>query len=246
MNGRSWLRRCAWRKLLAGGMCLALAQGALGASRVTRTVEPIEGGCRVSLTWSFSGNVESDLIVEERLTPGWMVDAETVPFGSLDASWFSGNVARFAIKPTLLAEDGEISFCVRGTAAGSVSGSWQMYLDGVLCKGTVAGSSALSFASKADVAVAEGTGAAEKTGTTKETAVSIASFKVDGASGIELSYVGLKGAGELVVEGCVGLGKTWAEVGRFAVSVGDGTVRLRQDEIGACRFYRMKFLTTEK
>lgn len=248
MDGRSGLRGSAGRTLFAGCLCLALAQGALGAGRVTRTVEPTEGGCWVSLTWDFSGKVESDLIVEERLAPGWTVDGETVPFGSLDASWFAGNVARFAVKPTLLGEQGTIRFCVRcgDAAAGSVNGSWQMYEDGVLSKGTVSGSSTLECADKAGVAVAEGTGAAETTGTTKETSVSIASFKVDGASGIELSYVGLKEAGELVVEGCVGLGKAWREVGRFAVSAGDGTVRLSREEIGACCFFRMKLLTTEK
>ncbi len=113
------------------------------ADGVTRSLEPVVGGCKVTLAWAFSGKVESDLIIEERLAPGWAVDSTTVPLVLLDATAFSGSVARLALKPTLLSNTGSFRYVVRPIAeadSGTVSGGWQMYLGGtlrsvVLCHG---------------------------------------------------------------------------------------------------------------
>ena len=223
-------------------LCVMLAQGALWADGVTRSVESVPGGCRVTLTWDFHGSVESALILEERFAAGWSVDDKTVPFSSCDATWFSGQIARFAVKPSLVEKTGSISFTVMSEtelATGSVTGNWRMYLDGTLQNGTVVGSAGLS-ALKGDVSV---TSVADNTADEfVEMPVSIKSFKVLDGSRIELSYAGLVKAGTLVVEGCEGLGKTWMEVKRQEVSAGEGTVNFEQ---GACRFYRMKLLTKE-
>ena len=229
---------------------LALAQCAVWADGVTRSVEPVSGGCKVTLAWAFSGKVESDLVIEERFAPGWSVDDATVPFGSLDATWFSGTVARFAVKNSLLATPGSISFTVKsGTdaASGTVAGDWQAYLGGLPRKGAVAGNAALAAISLAPQNQMGGVANSAADAKTVERAVSIASFKVLGGSLIELSYKGLIKAGTLVVEGCEGLGKTWTEVKRVEnAPAGDGKVTLTQEETGACRFYRMKLLTTEE
>ena len=88
------------KKRLAALACLA--SNLLLADGVTRSVEPVPGGCRITLAWEFSGKVESDLIIEERFAPGWSVVDSTVPFGSLDASWLSGHMARFAVKSAMV------------------------------------------------------------------------------------------------------------------------------------------------
>ena len=112
MNRDSRFHGSGLRPFLAACACAALMQGALFAEGVTRTVEPVLGGCRVTLAWDFSGSVESDLILEERFAAGWTVDGATVPFASLDASWLSGTVARFAVKPSLLSQAGSITFTI--------------------------------------------------------------------------------------------------------------------------------------
>ena len=153
MNRDSRFHGSGLRPFLAACACAALMQGALFAEGVTRTVEPVLGGCRVTLAWDFSGSVESDLILEERFAAGWTVDGATVPFASLDASWLSGAVARFAVKPSLLSQAGSITFTVvsdGATASGAVSGDWKMYRDGALRKGVVSG--ALVVASLVDAA----------------------------------------------------------------------------------------------
>ena len=237
---------------MAVALCLglALAQGSLWADGVTRSVEPMPGGCKVTLSWAFSVKVESDLVIEERFTPGWSVDDATVPFGSLDATWFSGNVARFAVKNSLLAAPGSISFTVKSGAdavSGTVAGDWQAYLGGLPRKGAVAGNATLAASALASQSQSGGAADSTVNAKTVEMAVSIASFKVLGGSLIELSYKGLAKTGTLVVEGCEGLGKTWTKVKRVEnAPAGDGKVTLTQEEAGACRFYRMKLLTTEE
>ena len=229
---------------------LVLAQGSLWADGVTRSVEPLPGGCKVTLAWAFSGKVESDLVIEERFAPGWSVDDATVPFGSLDATWFSGTVARFAVKNSLLATPGSISFTVKsriGVVSGTVAGDWQAYLGGLPQKGAVAGNTALAVSALASQSQAGGAADSAANAKIVEKAVSIASFKIVGGSQIELSYRGLSTAGTLVVEGCEGLGKTWTEVKRVEnVPAGEGKVTLTQEEAGVCRFYRMKLFTTEE
>ncbi len=225
--------------------CIAFAQCPVVADGVIRSVEPVAGGCRVTLAWDFSGNVESDLIIEERLAQGWTVDDSTVPFSSLDASWFSGAVARFAVKPSMLSEAGSISFTVvSGDPAlpGTVAGDWKMYLSGSLRKGAVAGADGLS-ALAADSSSVGKTGSAAAS--SSETAVAIASFKVLPGGVVELSYSSLGKSGTLVVEGCEGFGKAWTEVSRTAVSSDDGKVSLESAEVGSCRFFRLKLLTEE-
>ena len=237
-------------RTMAFAVALTLAQGAAWADGVTRSVESVSGGCKVTLAWAFSGKVESDLVIEERFAPGWSVDDATVPFGSLDATWFSGTVARFAVKNSLLATPGSISFTVKsgaGAASGTVSGDWQAYLGGLPRKGTVTGNAVLAVIPLASQSPASGTADLAANAKTVEIAVSIMSFKVLGGSLIELSYKGLAKTGTLVVEGCEGLGKAWTEVKREGnVPAGDGKVSLTQEEAGACRFYRMKLLTTEE
>ena len=230
-------------------LCLALPCGALFADGVTRTLEPVSGGCRVTLAWELSGSVESDLIIEERLPRGWLVDDATVPFGSLDASWFSGSVARFAVKPVLLAQPGSISFTVvagEGIISGAVVGDWKMYIGGALRKGVVAGANGLAVLSSVSSGASgssssSGASVADSTATT----IAVKSFKmVDG--GFELSYSDQAASGTLVVEGCETLGGGWAEIKRSAVLPGDDKVMLNPGEVGACRFFRLKFYTEAK
>lgn len=234
--------------IAAIAFCAALAQGSLlrAADGVTRTLESVAGGdgCKVTLAWSFSGKVESDLVIEEKFAPGWSVDGSTVSFDdtivsfeSFDAKWISGPVARFAV----LGKAGSISFIVRSESATSVSvkGEWQMYMDGSLKRGEVAGQNGLS-----NLYASPGNRLSEKAETSLvELPVAIKSFRVLDASRIELTYGGLPKTGTLVVQGCEGLGKTWMEVKRAAVSTPDGTVTLEPKD---CRFYRMKLLTEEK
>ena len=232
-------------------MCAAFGHCAFSADGVTRSVEPVAGGCKVTLAWEFTGKVESGLVIEERLAQGWTVDDSTVPFGSLDASWFSGNVARFAVKPSLLANPGSISFRVLSgvnSSSGKVAGDWMMYFDGSLNRGAVAGENGL-----AALSAATGT---EGVGSTKEIsgaaanapviekAVAIKSFKMLGGV-VALSHSGVSKAGTSLAEGCAGRGKPWTEIKRAAVAAGDGSVQLTADEIGVCRFFRMKLLTEE-
>ena len=234
-------------------ICVALGHCAFSADGVTRSVEPVAGGCKVTLAWEFTGKVESGLVIEERLAQGWTVDDSTVPFASLDASWFSGNVARFAVKPSLLAEPGSISFTVMSgakDASGTVAGDWMMYFDGSLNKGAVVGAKGLAALSSVAVGTEgtsgmEGTSGSVANATVVEKALAIKSFKMLGGGVVELSYSGVAKAGALVVEGCAGLGKSWTEIKRAAVAAGAGRVQLTADEIGVCRFFRMKLLTEE-
>ena len=219
----------------------------LWADGVARSVEPVAGGCKVTLAWNFSGKVESGLVIEERFPSGWSVVDSTVPFGSLDASWFSCNVARFAVKPSLLSEAGSITFTVAaadGAAEGSVSGDWKMYLSGSLVKGGIVGAGVQALASGDGAAASGGSGGTETNGTLVETAVAIKSFNILGDS-IMLTYSGVAKAGTLVVEGCEGLGKAWTEVKRTAVGAGDGSVVFGADDASASRFFRLKLLTEE-
>ena len=242
------------RPVLALCCCMVLAPCLLFADGVTRSVKPVSGGCKVTLAWTFSGTVESDFIIEERFAQGWSVDDSTVPFSSLDASWFSGCVARFAVKPTLLSKAGSISFtvvCGEGTASGTVSGDWKMYLGGKLKKGTVAGQNVLSALvvtpPSDEEPGASGSGTSGSTSTTVvETPLAITSFEMSGGVFSVLSYSSLAKSGTLVVEGCEGLNKPWKEIKRVAVSVGDKTVKLDPGEVGGCCFLRLKLLTEGK
>lgn len=238
-----------------GGLALCLGcalSGAAYADGVTRSVEPVAGGCKVTLAWEFSGKVESDLVIEERLAPGWAVDDATVPFGSLDASWFSGSVARFAVKPALLSQAGSISFTVvpgEGATSGMAKGDWKMYLAGELRKGNVSGTSEMTV----PVVAQSGSGTSGNSGNSgtsgssdnskasgiSETSVAIASFKVSGGV-VELSYSGAPRAGTLAVEGCETFGKPWNVLKLVPIAAGDGKIALTQDESGKCRFFRLK------
>ena len=249
--GAMWSSRRAVGRVAALA-CAAMVQASLFAGGVTRSVEPVAGGCKVTLSWDLSGNVESALVIEERFASGWTVDGSTVPFGSLDASWLSGGVARFAVKPSLLAEAGSISFTVvsgEGAAAGTVAGDWKMYLAGSLQKGTVAGSGALAALSAnegtAGTLGAVGTAGAAGNVSVVEKAVAITSFKMLGGGVVELSYSGIEKAGTLVLEGCEGLGKPWTEVRRDAVPAGSGNVQMEPAEAAGLRFFRLKLLTEE-
>lgn len=271
MNRGSRFQGTGLRPLLAACACAALMQGALFAEGVTRAVEPVPGGCRVTLAWEFSGSIESDLILEERFAPGWAVDGATVPFGSLDASWLSGSVARFAVKPSLLAQAGSISFTVvsdGATASGAVAGDWKMYRDGTLRKGVVAGTVAVASLGGAatDGTGTEAGGTAGTSGSADAgTGIAITAFKMtDGTTRVsalsngtrararsggtlfEFAYAGLGRSGTLVVEGCETLGGPWVAVKRVAVAAGDGTVALAQDEAGDNHFFRLKFVTEKE
>lgn len=236
------------KRLISVSLGLALAWCPLFADGVTRALEPVAGGCQVTLSWEFAGNVESDLIIEERFARGWSVDDATVPFDSLDASWFSGTVARFAVKPSLLAQPGSIRFtllCGEGAAAGSVAGDWKMYLGGTLRKGAVVGARELVALDGSGTAGSSGnSGVSGNAGVSAvaATPVAIKSFRVVGA-GVELAYSGVATGGTLVVEGCAGLDKPWMEIKRLAVAAGDGMVTLSVDDVGASRFFRMQLLT---
>lgn len=244
MDPSSWFKGSGRGRVAAVCLCLALAQGALWADGVTRSVEPVAGGCKVTLVWEFSGKIESDLIIEERLAQGWTVNDSTVPFVSLDASWFSGHVARFAVKPALLAKPGAISFTVVSggeNASGTVAGDWKMYLGGALRKGTISGTNALSAgATDSDL------GNAATDAQIVERTIAISSFKVVDGVFSELTFAGIPQAGTLVVEGCVGFGKPWTEIARVAVVAGSGKVCLEPAEVGRNAFMRLKLLTEEK
>lgn len=251
------------RSVFAWCCLVALVQGSLLADGVTRTIESTETGCQVTIAWTFSGKVESDLVIEERLASGWSVDDTTVPFASLDATWFSGRIARFAVKPALLAQAGSITFTVKpaeGAASGSVTGDWKLYQDGELLQGGIAGARTLAVltpppAPTSPSSPASSSGPSSPSSPSSQTApttpslvaapVSIASFNIRAGGGCELGFAGAAKAGTLVVEGCKGLDKTWTELKRVAVSAGDGTVRLEASEVGGCCFMRLKLLTEE-
>ena len=242
--------------VLALCLGLLLARCSLWADGVKRTLEPVLGGCKVTLSWEFSGRVGSDLIIEERLAPGWIVDSATVPLALLDATAFSGPVARFALKPTLLSNTGSFCFVVRPVDevdSGTVSGDWQMYLGGTLQRGSVSGQTSLSFLATATHYMQSGQAATYGGETSSgsdsqcaEAAVAITAFKVVDDSHVRLSYAGLKNPGTLCVEGCVGLGRGWRPIMSKAVPAGDGDVELSTSTVdGTFCFYRMKVLTTE-
>lgn len=236
------------KSLIWGFLCIFAMRGTLFAQGVTRSIESVPGGCAVTVAWELAGKVESDLIVEERFDAGWAVDDTTVPFASLDASWINGNVARFAIKPSLLSKAGSITFTVKNTSAsqsGKVAGDWKIYLGGQLRKGSVTGDALLT--ASVDTGVVDGPSAGDATSTVKtvEVAVPIKSFRMIGADKIELVYSSLAKAGTLVVNGCNGLGKEWKPVKRISVSAGDGSVILGTDEVGQCRFFKLKLETKE-
>lgn len=245
MISGSWLHNGGLKAGLSLGVCMALGQASLRADGVSRSVEPVDGGCRITIAWELTGRVESDLIIEERLASGWTVDGSTVPFGSLDASYLSGSLARFAVKSSILAEPGTISFVVMagaGADSGTVVGDWKMYLNGVRRAGLVTGDAGLV----AGVATTGGSGSSGGgSGGALETAVTINSFKIVGGGACELKYSGVAQAGTLVVEGCAGLGGTWTELKRMAVVPGDGELTLSLVEAGGCSFFRMKLLTEE-
>ena len=240
------------KKLAAFALCVC-AIPTLFADGVTRSVEAIAGGAKVTLAWNFTSKVESDLIIEEHFSSGWAVDSATVPFSSLDASWFNSGIAKFAVKPSLLSAPGSITFTVAAdamSASGSVSGNWMMYLSGTLSKGVVSGVSVLTAignTQKANLAASEVTATASSTSTDGmvETAVAITSFKVVSGGSTELSYSGVSKSGVVVVYGCEGLGKSWLEVKREAVAAGNGTVTLTKSEVAGCCFFKIKLFTEE-
>ena len=239
------------KSIFAACVCMALTQGPLWADGVTRSVEPIAGGCEVTLTWELSGKVESALIIEERLPDGWTVKDSSVPFASLDASWFSGRIVRLAVKPSLLAQPGSVKLtvlCGEESASGTVAGDWKMYLAGALRKASVGGDAVLSpqvVASTQSEAPGSVGNSAVVASNPVRTSVSIVEFKMV-SDGARLSYAGVSEAGTLVVEGCRGLGKTWQELKRLSVSAGSGTVVLTTEELEGCSFMRMKLLTEGK
>lgn len=235
---------------------LLLARCPLLADGVKRSLEPVSGGCKVTLSWELSGRVGSDLIVEERLAQGWVVDSTTVPFALLDATAFSGSVAKFALKPTLLSNTGSFCFVVKPigeVGSGTVSGDWRMYMDGTLQKGSISGQTSLSFLATATryLQAAQATTSGGETNSNGDSqsanaAVAIAGFKVVDESHVRLSYTGLRNSGTLYVEGCVGLGRDWRPIISRAVPAGDGEVELSTSTVdGTFCFYRMKVLTTE-
>lgn len=242
-------------RTMAFAVGLALAQGAVWADGVTRSVKPVAGGCEVTLSWAFSGSVESDLVIEEQFTAGWSVDTSTVPYDKLDASWVSTTasgaaIARFAVKPSLIgAESGSIGYVIRpdnGVTSGLVSGGWRLYLNGTLQKAPVAGGTALSALASTPKLMKRVVMSARPAGEQLvEIPVVITSFKLVDSSRIELSYVGLPKAGTLVIEGCENLGKTWSYIASAEVLSGDGAVAVKSEDVGERRFMRMKLLTKE-
>lgn len=240
------------RTVFALGVALGLSS--LWADGVTRSTVQVTGGCKVTLSWTFAGSVESDLVIEEQFAAGWSVDTSTVPYDKLDASWVSttasGAIARFAVKPSLLAGGaGSISYVVRpaaGMTTGIVSGNWRLYLNGALQKSMVAGGTALSALASAPKLMKRVSMSVRSAGEqTVEIPVVIKSFKLVDSSQIELSYDGLPKAGTLVIEGCENLGKAWSEIARTEVEPGNGAVAVKTEDVGTRRFMRMKLLTRE-
>lgn len=233
-------------RTMAFAVALTLAQGAVCAN-VTRTITPGSGGCEVKLEWSFSGKVESDLVIEERFPTGWSV--ESIQADLLDAAWFTNSIVRFAVNPTNVL-NGSISFRVSGSSSGTIVGTWQLYLNGKLQKGTVGGGANLPASSAVALIPSSGeVSGHEVKAQAVEVAIPVAikAFKVEAGPQFVLSYAGLPSAGTLVVEGCAGLGQDWLEAKRKeGVVAGDGSVTLNAEEAKGFRFYRMKFLTTEE
>ena len=244
MSRNSLLQRCGLKLALV--FCLGLAQGSLWADGVMRSVESGSAGCKVTLAWTFSGKIESDLVIEERFSSGWLVDGSTVPVKSLDATWLPGSVARFAVKPTL-AKSGSISFMVTpadASVTGTIAGDWKMYLNGALQQGSILGTGSLRCA-RAGEQAQEALTAREAT-TCVELPVAISSFRVLGDGDSELTYSGVAKVGTLVVEGCENLGKPWREIRRVEdVRPGGGTVVLGAVESKGLHFMRIKLITEE-
>lgn len=235
-------------RTMAFAVALTLAQGAVCAN-VTRTITPGSGGCEVKLEWSFSGKVESDLVIEERLPSGWSMVDESVSIKLLDAWCCTNSFVRFAVNPTNVL-NGSISFRVSGSSSGTIVGTWQLYLNGKLQKGTVGGGANLPASSAVALIPSSGeVSGHEVKAQAVEVAIPVAikAFKVEAGPQFVLSYAGLPSAGTLVVEGCAGLGQDWLEAKRKeGVVAGDGSVTLNAEEAKGFRFYRMKFLTTEE
>ncbi len=244
------------RRKLASILCtvsVAMAVYCANATGVSRRVEPVSGGCRLTLEWNLSGEAKSDLIIEEHYGSGWSVLDSTVPFSVLDASWFSDGMVKFAVKRELLARPGTISFMLKAAnagATGTASGIWKVYIGDERLQGDVSGTTAISTlvaqngSSNGDSGNETSEGAYGNV-EMEETAVAIKAFSiVDG--GCELKYSGVSKAGILIVEGCEGLGKQWIELKRCPVSAGEGMIALNANEVGVCKFMRMKLLTAKE
>lgn len=236
-------------RAMAFAVALTLAQGAVWADGVTRSVEPVSGGCKVTLAWAFSGKVESDLVIEERFPTGLSV--ESIQADLLDAAWFTNSIVRFAVNPTNVA-NGSISFTITSDSAhdvGKIAGNWQLYLDGALQHGPVGGVDDLPASGAVALIPSStklsGLGVAEQA-VEVEIPVPIKAFKVEAGPQFVLSYAGLPADGILVVEGCAGLGQGWGAAKRENVRAGDGSVVLNAKEAEGFRFYRMKLLTMEE
>lgn len=244
MSRNSLLQRCGLKLALVIG--LGLVQGSLWADGVTRSVEIGSAGCKVTLAWMFTGKIESDLVIEERFSSGWLVDGSTVPIKSLDATWLPGSVARFAVKPTL-AKSGSISFMVTpadASVTGTIAGDWKMYLNGALQQGAIVGSSVLGAVQRGKQTEFDLT--SSEAVSCVEVPVAISSFRVLGDGDSELTYSGVAKVGTLVVEGCENLGKPWREIRRVEnVQPGGGTVVLGATEAKGLHFMRIKLITEE-
>ena len=230
------------KMLLAAVFAAALA-GESFAEGVIRTIKPISGGCKVTLAWEFSEKAGSDLILEEQLASGWKVATESVPFNLLDATWFSGSTARFAVKRALAAKAGSISFNVfadKSAVAGAVKGGWMIYLGGKLKDKVTDGAVALTLGG---TGTGGGAVAGGGSGSVSEgEQIAITSFKLLNDGQVELAYAGVAQAGMIVIEGCEGLDLPWVELKRLSVSAGDGKVILTTGEVGGSRFIRIKLL----
>lgn len=241
-------------KTMAIALSLVLAQGAVWADGVTRTLQKEGDVYHVTLSWTFSGSVESDLVIEEQFPDGWNVDTESVPVdGTLDATWFSESIARFAVNPTNFVETGSIQFDVApgpAAVAGSIDGDWRLYLTGTLQRGAIDANEQGKNLAAPGVPLTASPQAKLATTATEELAVelpvAIKSFKMLSGSRIELTYGALPAAGRLVVEGCEGLGKAWAEITHMDVEAAADKVELEPEAVGNRRFMRMKLFTKEQ
>lgn len=235
-------------RTMAFAVALTLAQGAAWAG-VTRTITPCSDGCEVKLEWSFSGKVESDLVIEERIPAGWSMKDSSVSTDSLDAWCCTNSIVRFAVNPNHVT-NGSIVVTLESDSAqagGRIAGNWQLYLDGTLTSGSVGGRLDLPVSASANAQQPVSTSGALPTVQAVEVwqAIPIKSFKFAADSSCELSYEAPK-IGTLVVEGCEGLGKDWMTVKSVEnVPAGAGTVTVEKDKTGNCRFYRMKLMTKE-
>ena len=230
------------QKLITLGAAVLLAGVTMAADGVTRTIQRTADGCCVTLAWSFESKIQSDLIIEERLAAGWSVNSDTVPFGSLDASWFNGSTVRFAIKPAMLKEPGSISFVIvaaDGATDCVVSGEWQMYLGGKYCKAYVGGATVASSAAVADSGEASAGGSSESGDETEDRQLKISEFKIIPGGGAEIVYSGASKQGTMVVLGCENLGGNWQTVKEIVIGVGGGKVTVSAEEVGKCNFMKI-------